>query len=331
MTRITIKDIAKATGLTVNTVSHALRDKDDISAATKERIRSKAAELGYVPNVGAAALRSGKTRIVGIVYDNLLNPYYSIMMHYLDESLSRNGYSFITFVEKSGEKIGQTMVDRLLQRDVDGIISFLEPDERAAERFRRMSGMPLLIIGRHLPYDHIDYIYTDDREGGSLAARHLIERGYRDIVYMTDSIDISCAAERIDGYERVMRQNGLTPQIETMIGGSYAKSVEGLLAEGRCDAIICFNDMMAFEVLSTLGELGRRDVAVIGYDEIQNELKIPGRITTIGYDKAQIADVAAEVLLYKIAEPGAAGRAFKKVHEVKLVDGGSTPQKGTLR
>lgn len=326
MTRVTIKDIATALGLTVNTVSHALRDKPDISETTKQKVRNLASEMGYVPNVTAASLRSGRTRIVGIVYDNLLNPYYSIMTHYLDESLSRNGYSFITFAEKHGDRIGKSMVERLLRRNVDGIISFLEPDEEAA-RFFANATVPLLIIGRHLGHDYIDYIYTDDRQGGTVAAEHLVAQGYRRITFLADTLDISCAAERVEGYKTVMRRHALPEIVRVPQSRTYESMVDDLLAHEAPDAFICFNDLMAFEVLYALERRGRRDVAVVGYDNIQNELKIPGQLTTVGYDKAQIADIAVEVLMFKIDRGKAGTRAFEKVHGVTLVKGVTTPQK----
>lgn len=326
MARVTLKDIARETGLTANTVSHALRDKDDISKATKNKVKKAAAAMGYVRNGTASSLRSGRTGIVGIVYDNLLNPYYAIMTHYLDESLTRSGYGFISFEEKSGDKIGLPMVKRLLQRNVDGIISFLEPDEDAAQLFAESVGVPLLVIGRHVKYDYIDYIYTDDRQGGAIAAEHLIERGYTKITFMTDTQEISCARERIEGYREVMRAHGL-PGAVWVCNDTYTAAVDTLLAEQPPDAIICFNDMMAFEVLYALEKRGRKDVAVVGYDNIQNELKFPGQLTTVGYDKAQIADVAAEVLLYKISKDRAETHAFNKVHAVTLIEGVTTPQK----
>ncbi len=327
MARVTIKDIARETGLTANTVSHALRDKDDISKAPKNKVKKAAAAMGYVHNGTAASLRSGRTGIVGIVYDNLLNPYYSIMTHYLDESLTRSGYGFISFEEKSGDKIGIPMVNRLLQRNVDGIISFLEPDDAAAQIFARSVTVPLLVIGRHLQYDNIDYIYTDDRQGGALAAEHLVSRGYSRIAYMADTLEISCARERIDGYRAVVSAHGL-PELVMLGPDSYESMVDKMLAEPQPpDAIICFNDMMAFEVLYALDKRGRRDIAVVGYDNIQNELKFPGQLTTVGYDKAQIADVAAEVLLYKINKKRTETHVFNKLHSVTLVDGVTTPHK----
>lgn len=326
MTRVTLKDVAKATGLTANSVSHALRDMNDISPETKEKIRRIAAEMGYVRNSSAASLRSGKTGIIGVVYDNLLNPYYSIMTNYLDASLLKNGYSFITFAEKHGNKIGKETIERLISHNVDGIISFLEPDENTIELFRDENSTPLLIIGRHLPYDFIDYIYTDDRAGGELATEHLVSRGYRNIAYMTDSTEISCAAERIDGYGSVVAKNGFEPFVLKVENESYSEATERLLNSYDADAIVCFNDMMAFEILYALKALSREDVAVVGYDDIQRELKFPTQITTIGYDKAQIADVAVAVLMYKIEE-GKGSRSFTKVHGVSLVEGSTTAKK----
>ena len=315
--RCTLKDIARVTGLTVNSVSHALRDMADISEETKRKVRKVAQEMGYIPNFSAASLRSGRSKTIGIVYDNLLNPYYSIMIHYLNYSLSRYGYGFLTFVETHGSRMSVATVNDIMARSVDGIITFIEPEDTATAQLSALR-VPILVIGRHMKYDFMDYIYTDDKAGGTIATEHLIALGYRKIAYMADTMEISCAQERAEGYRQTMARSGLAPHLY-VDQVSYVELTERALRDG-CDAIICFNDFMALEVLYALEARGRSDVAVIGYDNIQNELKIPHQLTTIGYDKAQIADVAVEVLMHKI-DSAVATRTFVKVHDVTLVAG----------
>ena len=121
--RITIKDIAKISGCSANCVSRALMDASDISEKTKDKIRRIADEIGYVYNRNAASLRSGKSRTVGILFDNLLNPFYYIMTNYIWEYLHGEGYTIITF-KNDFAVFDEEIVRQILSNNVDGLLSF---------------------------------------------------------------------------------------------------------------------------------------------------------------------------------------------------------------
>ena len=306
--RCTLRDVAQATGLTVNSVSRALHDKDDISKETKKRVAEVAKELGYVPNHAAAALKKGRSNTVAIVFDNLFNPYYNIMTHYLRRHLDRFGYDFLTIVEPH-EKLGAAMYDKLLSRNVDGVISFLEPSEEFAQK-RAAGTLPMTVIGRGCDIDGSDYIYSDDVKGGYLAAEYLYGRGSRDLQFLADSLEISCAKDRLEGFLAFVTEKGLSHGETLSDGQSYSITVTQMLAERpSCDGIFCFNDYIAMEVQHVLRKRGLNGIAVIGYDNIQQEFKLPGDYASVAVDKNRLAEGAVELVISRIE--GAYGGASR--------------------
>lgn len=315
--RCTLKDIAKATGLTVNSVSRALHDKNDISAETKQRVAEVAKQLGYVPNYAASSLKNGRGNTVAVVFDNLFNPYYNIMMHYIMHELAAVGYDSLTVIEP-GERLSAEMYDKLLSRNVDGVISFLEPDENFAEKSAK-GRLPLAVIGRHCDIKGIDFIFSDDKRGGYLAAEYLINKGCKNLRFIADSLNISCARDRREGFIKCVTERGLPYGETIMEGQTYSEAIENILQTNpESDGFVCFNDYIALEAQYVLRKRGRRGISVIGYDNIQCEFKIAEEYATISVDKRNLARAAVEMLLDRI-EGRYDGESRVKVLDVELI------------
>lgn len=299
--RITIKDIAKISGCSANCVSRALMDAPDISQKTKEKIRRIADETGYVYNRSAASLRAGKSHTVGILFDNLLNPFYYIMINYIWEYLHGEGYTIITF-KNDVDVFGKDIVKQILTYNVDGLLSFLAPSEDAAAMLEA-SEVPAVVVGRNT-HGMCDCVFIDDRKGGRLAARNFIERGFKKPLYLGELGSLECSAERGKGFEEEFAKVGI--KAETVYLNNYGVNkfgnyFEELVEKNQLpDCIFCFNDYAAYEVMSVMDKRGIKDLAVIGYDNIQKEIFMPGTLTSIDYDKRSMTDCAVNILLNKI-------------------------------
>lgn len=136
MKRITLKDVAKACGCSANCVSRALMDAPDISAATKHTVRRTAEEMGYVINSQASALRKGNSNSIAILCDSLLNPFYSVMTHYMQSTLKSRGYNFVTFYSER-ETCEEKDIRQIVSAGASGLISFLAPDQKASQMLTR--------------------------------------------------------------------------------------------------------------------------------------------------------------------------------------------------
>ena len=315
--RCTLKDIAQVTGLTVNSVSRALRDKSDIAPETKRRVMETAKELGYVPNFAASSLKKGKSFTVAIIFDNLFNPYYNIMTYYLTKYLSLHGYDFLTIINPN-DKLRSKTFEKLLSKNVDGIISFLEPGEKFGEKLL-MSRFPMTVIGRHCEQPRIDYVYTDDVRGGYLATEYLIKSGCKNLEFVADNLTVSCACERYEGFLRCVKENNVAYDKLLMDGQTYSEAIDKILKmRPDCDGIVCFNDYIATEAQYVLEEKNKSQIKVIGYDNIRQEFKLPGSYATISADKDVLAKIAVELLVQRM-EGIYEGVSRRRVLEVELV------------
>ena len=145
-TRVTMIDVARAANVTPQTVSRAIRNAPEVSEETRERVLRIARELNYVKNNTASSLRGGNGKLIGVVYDNLMNVYYSITVDYLQRELRRRGYSLLA-ISLPAFKFGRETYEFALSHNVDGIISFLEPDGEIASLIKDF-GVPVLLFVR---------------------------------------------------------------------------------------------------------------------------------------------------------------------------------------
>lgn len=331
--RCTLKNIAEATGFTVNTVSRALKDKSDISVATRERVKRIAAEMGYIPNIAASSLRSGSSKTVCILFDSLTNPYYAIMTDMLSHGFNKYGYTLMIFTQHASEtNMTGEMAQNIISHGADALVSFLQIGHEA-KKLLSLYDLPTLVLGRDSSDIGIDSICTDDEEGGYIAAKHLIENGRKKILHLGGLDSITCAMQRLSGAKRAMSEAGMEwdEKMCLRLGADGFSGRELLdIADSRSleyDALLCFNDQIAFEALDRLLEKGIRcpqDVAIVGYDNVQRYMSFPYRLTTVDTDNRQTADVAVEVLLHKLNSIKDKHRPFNKISGVKLIKGVTT-------
>ena len=318
--RVTIKDVARTAMVTPQTVSRALRDAPDIAESTKTRVLEIASNLNYVKNSTASALRRGSTRLIGIIYDNLINLYFSVMTDFIQFCLKERGYSMLTISVRSFH-LNEEAYMAAVSHNVDGIISFLEPDEELTELIKSFN-VPVLLFGRRTNVKRIDCIHTDDEEGGRLAAARLADDGCKNAVCITEALELTCAYDRYHGFEEELKRRGISkPRIVNPNVPGLEQQLLSLMKspEGFPDGIFCFNDMLAFETLYFIEKNNLPSVKVIGYDNVQQEIHIPRRLTTVGTDKLALAKRATEMIISKV-ETGDTNRAIEK-KGVFLVEG----------
>ncbi|HOA78827.1 MAG TPA: LacI family DNA-binding transcriptional regulator [Bacilli bacterium] len=308
--KIRLIDIARACGYSVNTVSRALRDKEDIGKETREKIKKISAEMGYLPNTIASSLRCGSTHTIAIVFDNMINPYFMIMADKIHYRLDRHGYATMIFAVYDN-KFRSAALAPIVSRQVDGIITFLEPEPETVEICRK-NKIPLLLLGRQDSRLAIDAIYTNDYLGGYKVGKYLIDRGARNIGYLGAPETIECAVRRFNGLKAAIVEAGLPARDENfrfMTSPSFRDDLDILIKNG-VDAIFFFNDVMALEGIKIIHEKGLKvpgDIKVIGYDGIESDFIIPNNITSVSSNKEEIVDRAVRIIMERINGETAAG------------------------
>lgn len=320
--RVTIKDVAKAANVTPQTVSRAFRNTHDISETTRKRILEIANEMGYVKNASATSLRNGSSHMIAVVYDNLKNCYFSIITDYIQMALKECGYSMMA-ISVADTHLNTDAYLSAVSHNADGIISFLEPRSEISNLVKNYN-VPVLLFGRRTSVKGVDYIHTDDKMAGQIAAEKLLEKGCRNFLCITEALEISCAYDRCSGFcERLEAQGIKTRFIINPLGKILSVEPELIAmansAEGCPDGIFCFNDMIAFETLYVIEKNGLPPAKIIGFDNVQKEIYLPRRLTTIGTDKQAMAKKAADMIISRIVDSET--NCISSKENVFIVDG----------
>lgn len=300
--RVTIKDIANAAGVTPQAVSRALRGENDISESTKQKVRKIADRLNYVKNSAASSLRSGGTKMIAVVYDNPINLYFSFMTAYLHGSLKARGYSMLMMVEPV-RRFSAELYLSVISRNVDGILSFLEPTEEVG-KLVELYGIPVVLVGRRSDVKNIDCIYTDDEKGGRLAARYLIGQGKKKIACFSEGLDLACAKDRFKGFREELSSVGLFDErLCFFLENESPSACWARFSETKkeFDGVLCFSDFLAYETVCFLSER-HINVPVVGYDDVREEVPVPFSLPSVGSDKRGIAEASVAFLLKRISE-----------------------------
>jgi LacI family transcriptional regulator, galactose operon repressor len=310
--RVTLRDIAKVTAFTANTVSRALKGKDDISLSTRRYIQGEARRLGYIPNALAASLRSGKTRSISAIIPDISDPLFAILLRYIESRLKEENFDLFIQNTDEDDDLERRAVMASISRKLDGVIICPCQKDTAALKMLQGNKVPLVLLGRRFPRTAFSYVVADDTRGGFLATRHLIDRGHRDILFLNAPIFISSARERLQGYRKALKEAGI-PFRAHMVrevairAGECSRALQHVL-EGqiRFSAIFCFSDLMAWEAISFLQGRGLRipdDIAIVGFDDVQSRLFYPYPLTSVGYGKKKLSLQAVDALLRMIENP----------------------------
>lgn len=296
-------DIAREVGVTVNTVSRALRDKEDIGYETKQTIKQVASNLGYIPNSIATSLRSGFSYTVAIVFDNMVNPYFMIMADKIHQQLDAVGYATMIFAVYD-YMFKQEFLGSIISRKVDGIITFLEPTKEVVATCKK-NDIPIVLIGRKNTQLDIDMISTDDYSGGFMVGEQFVKKGVKNVGYLGAPKAIECSVRRQNGLRDAFLKHNLSfneKNMRYMENNDFSKDLE-IMIKNNVDGILFFNDVMALEGIKYLKERGYDvpgDIKVAGYDDIGEDFPISGELTTVASNKNLIVEKAVEILYKKM-------------------------------
>ena len=310
--RVTLQDIAISTGYSVNTVSHALRNKEDISRETCRKIQQAARDMGYMGNELASSLRSGQTNTIAVIMGNLSNPFYSILTDIIQIQAAQNDYRLLIMCSRDQARQEMELAEAAVARRADGILLFPTEDSgKTVERLCQMN-IPFVLMFRALENLRADSVVCDEEEGGYLAARHLLDSGCRKLAYLARHRIVYSYQKRLDGFLRACREAGLGEDEALFYCGQadpattwQAKTTQTLISwrEKGVDGIFVFCDVEAWQVqflLQQAPELRDWDVGVVGFDNIQGVHIFPGALCSVDYDFEGAVRKALDMLYAQI-------------------------------
>ena len=311
---ITIKDIAKRTGVNHSTVSRALHGSNLISVETAERIRKAAREMGYQPSAAARSLKTRRSKVLGVIVSSIEDPFFSEIVFGIEAVAQDNGYSLFIGSSQHDNQRERKIVQTMLEHRTDGVI--VCSSSFSVEHGRQLldHGFPIVVVN-HQATENFHYsIFHDDIDGSRQMTRHLIGLGHQRIAYLGNSVSGRTTLDRLSGFQAEMEAAGLPiPEgyIQHVPGGTALEGREGLqhfndVAEFPT-AIICYNDMIAIGLLQACREAGihvPQDLSITGFDNISFSAFTHPPLTTFDQPKSSIGAEAARLLLELIdAEP----------------------------
>jgi DNA-binding LacI/PurR family transcriptional regulator len=324
--RPTLADVAAEAGVSVALVSIVMRDAPGASAATRQRVLEVARRLDYQPDSRARLLRSGESRLLGVVF-GVRHPFQHDLLTGLYDAADKLGYE-LALSAVTPRRDERTAIGGLLQDRCAALI-LLGPQIPAAELTAIAARLPVVAMLRSVRHRAVDVLRTDDVRGLRLAVDHLVTLGHTRIAHV-DGGRMIASAERRQGYHEAMRRNGLEAYARVVVGGSGeedgARAAKELLADPPT-AVTVFNDLSALGLLDVLQRNGLSvpgDISVVGYDDASFSRLTHIDLTTVAQDIDTMTTLAVARAVERIAGATIANREV--VIAPRLVIRGTTGQ-----
>jgi DNA-binding LacI/PurR family transcriptional regulator len=310
---VRLKDIAERAAVSVMTVSKALRDEPDVSAATKARIKLMAQEMGYVPDSTAQGLRTRTTKLFGLLIPSTADPVYARIVVAIEERAHELGYDVMLMHSLNSIEREEYCVRRLLSRRVDGLfiapVYRMEPEARVYQELLHRR-VPTVLLGQVARFcSQFTSVHVDDLLGSYVATQHLLQLGHRQIAYLAGPLAAPWAQERFEGYRRALREAGsdvddrMVFQAGSTVEDGERAALQMLNESCRMTAVQAANDLVAIGCADTLLNQGVRipqNLSVIGFGNIVTSEFFRVPLSTVSQPKFRLGTAAVETMIQLI-------------------------------
>jgi LacI family transcriptional regulator len=303
---VRMKDIARDLGVSLMTVSKALRSHSDISEQTRQRVLKRMRELHYQPDWIARSMVTGKTYLVGLVLPDLMHSFFAEVATGVARKLQPLGYQVVIANTEEDPEIEKRDLEALVARKVDGLIIASAQRHRDPQVFKALdrAGIPYVLIDRMVAGIEANYVGVKDEDVGAMATEHLIAQGARRIAHIRGP-SVSTGRGRLRGYRRALEKRGLKARPEYVVSGEwgdrggYEAMLRLLDLNPRPDGVFCYNDPVAAGAIQATLEAGLKvpqEVAIIGAGNVHYSDLLRVSLSTVDQSSALIGERAAELL-----------------------------------
>lgn len=324
-----MSDVARLAGVSTMTVSNVVNNRVKVSAAARERVLEAIRESGYQVNLTARSLRSGRSGVIGVAVPQVGNPYYGMLGSLLIEEAQQRGYE-VTIGQTGALAGGEAaVVSQSRWLHLDGLfLAAVELDPQMP--LLSAAGFPIVMFGEQGGGGRFDHIILPDETGAAAATAHLIEQGCERIAVVTgSSLDrLNAASRRYNGYCAALEDRGLRPDpglrfALDSLSWDGARDAGRRIAESGLgiDGVVAMSDTVAIGVVRGLKDGGASvpdDVRVIGFDDIPVAAQLIPALSTVAPDHRWIAAKAIDLIIARIADPGAPPRQYTVPFELRL-------------
>jgi len=326
--RVTIRDVARESGVALSTVSNALQGKPHVSGETRRLVQEVAERLGYRPSTVARALRMQRSFSIGVLMADIANPTFPEILRGIEDTLSADQCAlFLSNTDGSVERQAQYM-RHMLDRQVDGFVMVSQHMDEAEVQALLEGAPPVVLVHRRSRLREMDYVGLDNADSMRQAVCYLAGLGHHRIGFIRGPDVSTTAEERRLGFIAATAEYGQPFNAAWIVPGGY--SYEAGLTAGRRlldlmerpSAVIASNDLAALGMIAAATERGIAipgGLSVVGIDDIYLAALPPIGLTTIRQPKRQVGAAAAALLLERIQHPGASWRPQQRIFQTELI------------
>lgn len=313
-------------GVSTTTVSHVINKTRFVAEATQKKVLAAVEELNYAPSAVARSLKCNTTRTIGMLVTKSTNPFFAEVVHGVEEYCYGEGYTLILCNTEGNLAKQRDYLRMLAEKRVDGLLVMCSDlDQKLLELLERQKDTPMVIMDWGPESPHTDKIQDNAELGGYVATKYFIEHGHKKIGCLTGHSEKSTCRERLNGFNKAMKEAGLTINEDWILEGDFECESAVIAAnkfiamEERPTAIFCFNDIMAMALISTFEQAGLRvpdDISIIGYDNIDLAPYFSPPLTTIHQPKRRLGKTAIEILMARVKNKDHEHRVFEMAPEL---------------
>ena len=322
-----MKDLARELGVSIATVSRALRSSPEIGQDMQTKVKELAKLRNYRPNPFAQSLRKEAPRVIGVVVPNLVTHYYAAVLDGIEDEARKEGYSVISANTHEDTEAEIRTIDNFISLHVEGIIACLSQNTTDYSHFEEIAnmGIPLVFFGRTCLTDRFSSVTANGDEAAFQATQHLIDTGSRRIAVIGGPNHLDMVKRRKHGYLEALRENRI-PIDRNLVAcekidyqWAMDTTTRLLQQEDRPDAILAFNDIITFAAFTAIKQLGLRipeDVALIGFTDDVHAQYVTPRMSAIEDQSRLMGQTACRLLLKNI---GGDAKIYREIVPQKLV------------
>jgi LacI family transcriptional regulator len=329
---VTSRDVARLAGVSQATVSRALSSSASLAPQTRARVQEAVERLGYVPHAGAQAMKTRRTRTIGVVVDDLTNPFYPEVLDELTRQLDEADHRVVLW--NAGSAGHRDALAAIRERAVDGVVFTTATGDSLELQAAVEKNSPLVLINRVVEGLDCDQVTSSNRAGGAAVAEYLASHGKTRIAFIGGAENASTSRDRGEGFLSRLAELGHIVPAGLRLTGSFTHQT-GAEAAGKLldlavppDAVFCANDFIAFGALDAIRGRGGAGNApwVVGYDDVEMASWPSLDLTTVRQPSRDMARAGARMLLDRIASPGLPARHIE--FPCELMIRGSTGHAG---
>lgn len=306
--QVTMKEIARKLGVSVSTVSRALKDSPELHPDTKKKIVEMAKSMNYQYNLLAQSLRISKSKVLGVIVPELTSHFFSTNISGIQDTAYKRGYNIMICQSNESYELEKANVKTLIGAQVDGLLISLSRETKEYSHIQELYDreIPFILFDRVAEEIPVSKVTVDDAHGAYLAVNHLLKEGCRDIAYFSGPADLYISKKRKEGYLQALKEFGISEKESRIYVSDLTTqmnrdlTLKMLVEKKRPDAIFAMIDPLAIDIMTVLKEKGisvPKEVAISGFTNNPTSAVIEPSLTTVSQPAYEMGVIATNHLL----------------------------------